>query len=151
MAKVGIEFQHAPRRDRRLKRLPTVAQCEQTMSIKVECHHMTASESEETERVIAVSASGTADQEELDEAIANAWQAALSDERERAEIAALLGTQEEELDPSIPPFQVHVRGAGTFGAEILIALAAGFAIGVAKGFGEEEGTPVGKAAAKALN
>jgi len=107
--------------------------------------------SEEAERVIAISASGTADQEELDKAIVDAWRAALSDEKERAEIAAILGAKEAELDPSTPPFEVHVRGAGTFGAEILIALAVGFAVGVAKGFSEEEGSLVGKAAAKSLN
>ena len=105
----------------------------------------------ETDSVIAISASGTADEEQLDEAIAEAWRTALLDQRERAEIAAILGTQESELDPSIPPFQARVRGAGMFGAEILIALAVGFAVGAAKGFGEEEGESVGKAAAKALN
>ena len=107
--------------------------------------------SESADRVIARSAAGTADAEELDKAIATAWREAISDERDRAEIASLLGTEETKLNPSIPPFQAHVGGAGMFGADILIALAVGFAIGAAKGFGEEEGEPAGKAAAKALN
>jgi hypothetical protein len=106
---------------------------------------------EDAERIIAKSKSGTADDEELDKAIAKAWREALSDEKERAEIASLLGAQERELDPSIPPFEARVSGAGTFGAEILIALVVGFAIGAAKGFGEEEGETAGKAAARALN
>jgi hypothetical protein len=106
---------------------------------------------EETGRVIAISESGTADDEELNNAIADAWRTVLSDERERVKIAAILEARVSELDPSNPPFKAHVRGAGTFGADVLIALAVGFAIGVAKGFGEGEGEPAGKAAAKALN
>jgi len=107
--------------------------------------------SEQVEHVIAISVSGTADEEELDNAIAEAWRAALSDGRERAEIAYTLGVQETELDPANPPFEAHIRGAGVFGAEILIGIAVGFGIGVAKGFAEEEGSSAGKAAAKALN
>ncbi len=107
--------------------------------------------SEEGKRVIARSTAGTADEEELDKAIADAWRDALANPNERAKIAVLLDAKESELDPSIPPFEVYVSGAGTFGADILIALAVAFAIGAAKGFGEEEGETAGKAAAKALN
>lgn len=102
------------------------------------------------ERFIAKCASGTADQEQLKTSIADAWRAALEDTKERAEIAALLGARESELDPDNPPFRADIRGAGTFGAEILIALAVGFAVGFAEGFGKGVGSKAGEKAAQVL-
>lgn len=106
--------------------------------------------SKEREGFVAKSASGTADEGQLNTLIADAWRVALADPRERAEIATLLGAQEDELDPDNPPFRADVRGAGTFGAEILIALAVGFAVGFAEEFGKGVGGQAGKKAAKAL-
>ena len=93
---------------------------------------------------------GTADKDQLDLSIASAWQVALQDSNERAEIAALLGVQESDLDPNSPPFRADIRGAGTFGAEILIALAVGFVVGFAKDFGKGMGSQAGKKSAEAL-
>jgi hypothetical protein len=106
--------------------------------------------SDDDDQVIVRITSGSADGEELNRLIANAWRDALSDSKERAEIAALLGAQEDELDQNNPPFQAEVEGAGTFGAEILIALAAGFAVGFAKEFGKTLGRAAGKRAAEVL-
>lgn len=96
--------------------------------------------------LVARYASGAADQDELNTSIADAWRAALSDPKERKEIAALLDAQESELDPDNPPFEAEVRGAGTFGAEILIALGKGVAIGIATAVGKGVGEHVGKRA-----
>ena len=106
--------------------------------------------SKANESVIAKYASGTADEEQLNALIADAWRAALKNSKERAEIAALLGVQESGLDPENPPYRAEVSGAGTFGAEILIALAVGFTLGFATEFGKGVGGKVGKEAAKAF-
>lgn len=102
------------------------------------------------EYVVAKHDSGTRDEEQLNTSIAHAWREALEDPKERAEIADLLGVQEGELDANNPPFRAEVKGAGTFGADILIALAVGFALGFAKKFGEEIGGAAGKKAAEQL-
>ena len=102
------------------------------------------------EILVAKTASGSADQEQLNGAIAEAWRLALEGSKERAEIATLLGVQESELNPDNPPFRAEVEGAGTFGAEILILLATSFVTGFAKEFGERIGRQVGKTAADAV-
>jgi hypothetical protein len=102
------------------------------------------------ESFVAKSASGTADEEQLNISIADAWRAALTDSKERAEIAALLGVQESELDPDNPPFRAVVEGAGVFGADILILLAVSFGVGFAKEFGKRLGSQAAKMAAGAL-
>jgi hypothetical protein len=96
--------------------------------------------------LIAVNASGSADAEQLDALITAAWRQALADAKKRQEIADLLDVRGAELDPTTPPFQAHVRGAGTFGAEIVIALATSFAVTLAKDLGSQ----AGKKAAAAL-
>jgi hypothetical protein len=102
------------------------------------------------ERLVAKTASGSADPEQLNGAIADAWRSALNDQRDRAEIASLLGVQESELYPDNPPFRAEVKGAGMFGAEILIVLATSFGVGFAKEFGTRLGSQAGKTAAEAL-
>lgn len=53
------------------------------------------------ESIVAKNASGTADEDELNVLIADAWRAALRDSNERSEIATLLGAPESELTQTI--------------------------------------------------
>jgi hypothetical protein len=106
---------------------------------------MTADPSKKA-RVIAKTGAGTADEAGLDSLIGKAWRAALSDPNEKARIASLLGVNQDELDPDQPPFAAEIAGSGFTGAEVLIAVAGGFVIGIAK----ELGGAAGKAAAKRL-
>lgn len=82
--------------------------------------------------IIARSAAGRADEEQLGVLISEAWHTALSEPGEKAEIAALLGVKEDELDPARPPFRAEIAEAGLTGGEVLIALALGFAGGFTK-------------------
>jgi hypothetical protein len=98
------------------------------------------------DRVIAKNGVGTVDEPGLAPLIGNAWRIALSDPKDKAEIAALLGAKQDELDPDRPPFTAEIAGAGFTGAEVLIAVAVGFVTGVAK----DLGSAAGKGAAKQL-
>jgi hypothetical protein len=102
--------------------------------------------SAQAERVIVRYAAGTADEPRLNSEVAKAWRAAIGNAADRAEIARLLGVQESELDPNQVPFRAEISGAGLTGGEVLIAIATGFAIGIAK----DIGTAAGKAAARRL-
>jgi hypothetical protein len=95
---------------------------------------------------IAREVSGTADEPHLNILIGEAWSTVLDDPKEKAEIAALLGVAESELDPKQPPFHAEIIGSGVTGAEVLIALASGFVLGLAK----DSGSAAGKAASKKL-
>jgi hypothetical protein len=92
--------------------------------------------------LVALYASGSADEDELNADIAKAWTDALSDPAQRAAIAQELGVAEDALDPKTPPVKALGRGAGLTGAEILILGA--FAGAVVHGAGEE----LGKASVK---
>jgi hypothetical protein len=52
--------------------------------------------------------------------IKEAWGAALSDPKEKADIATLLGVKENELSPDEPPFHAEITGAGFTGGEVLM-------------------------------
>jgi hypothetical protein len=111
---------------------------------------MLSDPSEGGKTLVTKCASGTADEGELKISIAEAWRAVLKDPKERAEIAALLGAEESELNPEDPPFSAEVEGSGTFGAEVLIALGTGFSVGFVKEFGKGIGSQLGRKAADAL-
>jgi hypothetical protein len=98
------------------------------------------------ERLVTKCGTGTADEAQLETLIKQAWRAALSDPKERADIATLLGAKENELSPDEPPFHAELTGAGFTGGEVLIAVAAGFVLGGAK----DIGSAAGKAAARRL-
>src|SRR5262249_22286509 len=102
------------------------------------------------ESLVAKYGTGAADEEQLNRSIAETWRRVLSDSNQRAEIAALLGAQENELDPEKPPFRAEQKGSGIFGGEILIALAVGFAIGFVTEIGKGVGSQAGKKARQAL-
>src|SRR5690242_2411963 len=77
------------------------------------------------ETLVAKYAIGTAALEQLNQTIADTRRAALSDSQSRAEIANLLGVQENELDAENPPFRADVAHASFADPEIFITLTAG--------------------------
>ena len=97
-------------------------------------------------RQIAKCRTGSADEEQLNDQIGQAWREALADPKQKSEIAKLLGVKADELDPDKAPFHAEITGAGFTGGEVLIALASGFVLGLAK----DIGGAAGKAAAKHL-
>ena len=98
--------------------------------------------------VVARYKSGTADEDRLNGLIAEAWAESLK--KDRQAIADLLGVPADELNPDNPPVAAEGETAGIFGAEILIALSTGFALGFTKEFGKTVGGYVGKKAGAAL-
>jgi hypothetical protein len=76
------------------------------------------------ENLVAKYAAGTADVRELNRSIGETWRTALSNSQSRAEIAALLGVQENELDAENPPFRADIAHLSTFNPEIFITLTA---------------------------
>jgi hypothetical protein len=75
--------------------------------------------------LIAKYAVGTTDLEQLNRSIAQTWRTILLDSKSRAEIAALLGVHENELDAENPPFRADAEHLSTTDPEILITLTAG--------------------------
>ena len=63
-------------------------------------------------RILIKCHAGTADEAQLNDSIRNTWRLAISDPKQRSEIASLLGVNENALDPNKAPFEAEVSGAG---------------------------------------
>ncbi|NUB46760.1 hypothetical protein GEU84_020415 [Fertoebacter nigrum] len=94
---------------------------------------------DESDSVVAKYNSGTADSDELNLAIRDAWRSIINDPAERKSVAELLGADEGEFDPEQPPFEADQTSSGLTGGEVLIAMATGFVLSVAKDVGGQLG------------
>ena len=95
--------------------------------------------------VVGCFRAGTADDENLNRLIAEAWSGAIADPADGAEIASILGVAKENLRTVPPPLTAEVRSGGITGAEMVLVFAGAFAGAYAKELGCDLGKSAGKA------
>ncbi|QPB24570.1 hypothetical protein [Rhizobium sp. 007] len=100
--------------------------------------------------IIERSEAGNLGGNELNARILEVWQEMLDEPGGRAQVAAVLGVKESELDPAKPPVSAADGPSGAIISTVIISAVTAFVVGAAGAAGKQAGDVAGKAATEAL-